>query len=431
MSLNTNTNEACNLKKTRVMLLEVDATLSPTDRDKHGDRYDTFAIARGVRRAGVRCDVFQIVGDNSLRDDDANKLAAFYSKRYAGVIVRINPGCLQTAPACVLLVLRTLITRMRLEKRVIWPDRALTRHFGSKISACKFSTSSKTWGISDTRVYRYESEFINGLRGSLGRTRARVVKPIYGWCGEGVWFCSRLETAVDPIPKDDEKLYLMEMSANDHIECRPFREFVEYFLYGTQRTPWRASKRGGGHYDPPDRSMSAPEPFALEQRYLPNIQNGELRLVFVRERLVESVLRTPAPRGRSTIGGVGFTRFVTDDAPDDAARMQVSFIFIATMPTMTTVRAESVRAQVAREFEASGLREVYRLLFDDGCASAALPALWCVDLIEDDDGAYKVCEFNCSCVGLLRLLPACGPTRSAENIPAIDMDLGNNVADEL
>eukprot|EP00854_Cymbomonas_tetramitiformis_P033259 gene33259-42582_t len=227
MSTSVNTT-ASGTRHSRVLLLELDAALSPTDRDMYGNRYDTFAIATGVQSAGVACDVFQVA--NSLcNESEISKYARFFSARYAGVIVRINPSCLRTAPACVLLGVKTIIKHMRLANRAIWPDRTTTRHLDSKISAYRFS-QSETWGISDTHVYRDAKAFIHGLRNSLGRTRVRVVKPICGSCGEGVWVCARC--AIDTsVPDDDEPLFLMEMSANDHIERRTFREFVEYFLY--------------------------------------------------------------------------------------------------------------------------------------------------------------------------------------------------------
>eukprot|EP00854_Cymbomonas_tetramitiformis_P007369 gene7369-8771_t len=347
------------------------------------NRYDTFAIADGVQNSGGGCHVYQIRKSTCNEQEMTTDYAQQLAERYAGVIVRINPGCLQTAPPGVSRALQTVIKHMRLAKRVVWPDRTLLRHLDDKLSTYMFSRS-ETWGISDTYVHHDATACIESFRVSLGRTRSRVVKPIRGSCGEGVWVCVRCAINTS-VPDDDESLFLMKISANDHIERRTFHEFVEYFLHGTQRTPRHASGRGGGHYKPPIDSTAAPTPFALEQRYLPRIQNGELRLVFVRDRLVETLLRTPAPRGSSTIGGVSRTRFVAECAPDDA-----------------------VYREVAHHFQIYGLREMYRLLFD-GIDSVVLPSLWCVDLIRDGDGAYKVCEFNCTCVGLLQFLAGCGP----------------------
>ena len=390
------------------------------DKDRHGHRYDSVGICNGVIHAGASCVRFSY--DPSDPERMLEELRAF-----DGYIVRINPGQLAN-PGVEPGAQRRFDDAMRRfveDGKPVWSSPAVQSAMGAKDALVK--VRGLQCGLSCTRCYYDAKSFEEGFR----RTAAfqpRVLKRNRGSAGEGVWlvwladrekYCARLG---DRTLRDADELVLMEMCDN-HVERHTVREFLAFCVSGADAPDagtWRSNHPGGFFADGEEKDDSgdaSSEPsgvpaagHVVDQRLLPRIEEGEVRLLMVRDSIFQIVHKKPRDGGMSAVGTlVDAPTFFEPDAPEYAE-----------------LRGLFLEADLPLLKQALGLE------------SEPLPLLWTADFIPRDDDVdgttntlWSVGEFNCSCVGVSPFLAAAGPGRDMADVSDEDYERGMRLCDMM
>lgn len=153
----------------------------------------------------------------------------------------------------------------------------------------------------------------------------------------------------------------------------------------------------------------------VDQRLLPRIVEGEVRMLMVQETLFQIIHKVPRGGGMSAVGGVADYHFFSPDGPDFAP-LRISFI----------------------ERDLPQLREVL------GMKEQPMPLIWTADFIPVDKdrnsaehdtharGAgndFVIGELNCSCVGVSAFAAACGADRGLRDVTREAFLEGNRLCD--
>lgn len=416
------------------------------DKDKHGHRYDSVGICNGVIHAGASCVRFAY--DPSDPERMIEEL-----KSFDGYIVRINPGQLSN-PGVAEDAQRRFDDAMRRfvdDGKPVWSSPAVQSAMGAKDALVKIK--GLRCGLECTRCYYDAASFEEGFR-TTAAFQPRVLKRNRGSAGEGVWlvwlrdksrYCARLG---DRSLEDSESLVLMEMCDN-HVEEHTVREFLAFCVKGAdapEAGTWRSNHPGGFFRDETalsaevstcsaKKSSTAAAVHVVDQRLLPRIVEGEVRLLMVRDSLYQIVHKKPREGGMSAVGTlVDAPSYFEPDAPEYAA--------------------------LRNRFVSTDLPRLKRSL---GLETEPLPLLWTADFIpRDGDGdgdehseecperksdenedppfsvsddarvtEWSVGEFNCSCVGVSPFLAAAGVDRDMTNVSDEDYERGMRLCDMM
>merc|ERR1712070_871042 len=341
---------------------------SNTDKDKTGFRYDSTPIANGCIKAGASCELISYNPDK--HEEFAEKI-----KGYDGVIVRINPG--QLSQTGVRPGAQMMFDKLMMEVVAsgcpVWSSPAVQCQLGAKDALVCIKDLS--CGLPDTLAYYTPEELKVGFKKSCA-FQPRVIKQNRGSAGEGIWLCWLQDKPYcknygDALLKDSDKIKLMEMNDN-HVEYHTVGEFIEFCVNGPTKKAgvWKSvfpgkylegGKEAGGQL--------------VDQRLLPRISEGEVRMLMVKNALFQIIHKKPVEGGMSAVGGINIPTFFKPDAPEYA-----------------DLKAKFVDHDIPLIMDAMGLGD------------QPLPLIWTGDFIPADgpDGKdiYIVGEFNCSCVGL-------------------------------
>ena len=368
------------------------------DKDKHGHRYDSVGICNGVIHAGASC--VRLSYDPTDPERMARELSAF-----DGYIVRINPGQLSHpgVPDGAQDAFDALMMDFVAHGKPVWSSPAVQTTMGAKDALVRINQMS--CGLPDTLSYYTPAQFSEGFR-KTAAFQPRVVKQNRGSAGEGVWLCWLRDKPYcanfgDAILDLDDELELMEMCDN-HVERHTVREFIEFCTAGVSEASgeW-SSARPGGYL----RGRSA-DAHLVDQRLLPRVKEGEVRMLMVRDTLFEIIHKKPAEGGMSAVGGTGAAlAFYPPDAPEYA-----------------DLRATFLGEDAPRLLEVLGLR------------GQPLPLIWTADFIPADGEApgstrWIVGEFNCSCVGVSHFLDARGARVDVSDVSDEEYERGMRLCD--
>ena len=187
---------------------------------------------------------------------------------------------------------------------------------------------------------------------------------------------------------DNDKLKLMEMNDN-HTEYHTVGEFLEFCVNGPTKKAgvWKSvfpgkylegGKEAGGQL--------------VDQRLLPRISEGEVRMLMVKDALFQIIHKKPSEGGFSAVGGINIPTFYPPDAPKYADLTQ-----------------KFVKHDIPLLLNAMNL------------GGEPLPLIWTGDFIPADgptpgSTVYIVGEFNCSCVGISNFGAGCGPGKDMTNV---------------
>merc|ERR1712056_28924 len=264
-----------------------------------------------------------------------------------------------------------------------------------------------------------------------------------GSSGEGIWIISLksgeyCKNFGDDVVKEDDVLILMEANDN-HVEEHTVAEFIEWCVNGRTDKSGTWDSKGTGKYLEGGKEAGGQ---LVDQRFCGRILEGELRYNMVNDVCLGVIHKVPAPGGMSAVGGTGSVYQFYDNAT-------------LTDEKMTKF---NYKAFVYKEPDAAGNR--HRIAPEDPkkdelmAAGTVVEETISVDLaaVTADfiNGATGECwttpesqkwvvgEFNCSCVGLSKCLPAyCtddNPSVSYKDIPAQEKDdatkYGNIVGQE-
>jgi len=265
----------------------------------------------------------------------------------------------------------------------VWPSPDVMEFMGAKDALCKIADMSI--GLEDTLAYYDPKEFAAGFKKTMA-FQPRVIKQNRGSSGEGIWIIklksgNYCKTFGERLCADDEVLDMMEANDN-HSEEHTVAEFVEFCINGRNSKSGTWTSKGVGKYLEGGKAAGGQ---LVDQRFCPRIVEGELRYNMVSDALVGIIHKKPKEGGISAVGGTG--SIYTYYGPK-----------------------EKRFANLTKNFLTDDLPKVMPAL---GLGEEPIPLWWTSDFIlsspvgtETKDEKWIVGEFNCSCVGISKCLPA-------------------------
>lgn len=366
-----------------------------SDKSNSGHRYDSIPIANGMIASGMSCQLIHYVPE----DHDA-----FFKvmEGFDAVIVRCNPGQINAAGGDQM-KFDDAMRALQKKGKQVWPSPDVMTNMGAKDALCKIANLSI--GLPDTLAYYTPEEFAAGFKKTMA-FQPRVIKQNRGSSGEGIWiiklksgnYCKNFG---DRLCGDDEVLEMME-ACDNHSETHTVAEFVEFCVNGRTAKSGKWDTIGTGKYLEGGKAAGGQ---LVDQRFCPRIVEGEVRMNMIGDTCTGIIHKKPKAGGISAVGGTG--SIYTFYSPDCEEFKQLSEDFLKTsIPTL---------------MESLDLK------------GEPLPLWWTGDFINSDPGKpgapctidkWIVGEFNCSCVGISKCLPAyCNaetPNASVFDIPVKD-----------
>jgi hypothetical protein len=173
------------------------------------------------------------------------------------------------------------------------------------------------------------------------------------------------------------------MEANDtHAEEHTVAEFIEFCLNGRTEKSGTWTSKGKGKYLDGGKAAGG---LLVDQRFCTRIVEGELRYNLVGPKLVGIIHKKPKEGGISAVGGTG--SIYTYYGPD-----------------------EKKFANLTKNFLEKDIDQIMPAL---GLEKEPIPLWWTGDFINaspegtaEADEKWIIGEFNCSCVGVSKCLPA-------------------------
>jgi len=264
----------------------------------------------------------------------------------------------------------------------VWPSPDVMEFMGAKDALTKIANLNI--GLEDTLSYYEEEAFAAGFKKTMA-FQPRVIKQNRGSSGEGIWiiklkegnYCSSFG---ERLCEDSEVLSLMEANDN-HAEEHTVGEFIEFCIRGRNDKSGEWTSKGTGKYLEGGKEAGG---MLVDQRFCPRIVEGELRYNLVGEKLVGIIHKKPKEGGISAVGGTGSV--YTFYGPDE--------------PLFAGLTENFLKKDIDKIMPALGLTE-------------PIPLWWTTDFINSSppgtasaDEKWIVGEFNCSCVGISKCLPA-------------------------
>ena len=303
-----------------------------------GYRKDTLPIVDALRAKGWEAEVIFYTHEHR------ETIALYVKENAAGYIHRINPGNLNDE-GLYMDMLRELtaagVAGMPVADQMIG--------MGAKDALVKIKGTK--FAHDDTYAYYTVSEFHENFPKSL-MLNERVLKQNRGSTGEGIWrvqLIDELPAGATSVPLD-ARVKCTEAKDN-HVEehkLGAFMEFCDQYIHG-------------------DNGL------LLDQRFLPRIKEGEIRLLMLDRTPVNVVHKKPA-EGADAFSATLFSgaKYRYDEPSDWPQLIEP---FLAELPAMN---------------EKLG-------------GYTTFPLIWTADFIldtaEDGTDAYVLGEMNCSCVG--------------------------------
>eukprot|EP00746_Dinoflagellata_sp_MGD_P018148 gnl/MRDRNA2_/MRDRNA2_142083_c0_seq1.p1 gnl/MRDRNA2_/MRDRNA2_142083_c0~~gnl/MRDRNA2_/MRDRNA2_142083_c0_seq1.p1 ORF type:complete len:487 (-),score=113.87 gnl/MRDRNA2_/MRDRNA2_142083_c0_seq1:10-1470(-) len=355
-----------------------------TDKCKDGVRYDSIPIANAVIKTGNAC---------HLLNYDWKKHREFREqvKDYDAFIVRVNPGQIDNAQRGAQLMFDNLMNDLARSGKPVWSSPDVQSSMGAKDALVKIKDLS--CGLVDTQAYYTAEELEVGFKKTCA-FQPRVIKQNRGSAGEGIWLCwlqgkPYCKKYGEAMLSDDDQLKLMEMNDN-HVEYHTVKEFLEFCVHGPSTFSGTWDSVFPGQYLAGGKDAGGQ---LVDQRLLPRIVEGEVRMLMVKDTLFMIVHKIP-DGGMSAVGGIAKYKFYEPGAPEFA-----------------DLENKFLKEDMGKLKKALGIEE------------QPLPLLWTADFIPKDaeDGTpgkteYVVGEFNCSCVGISQFGAACGPDKGLADV---------------
>jgi len=365
-----------------------------TDKSFNGHRYDSMAFANGIIQAGMSCQLINYVHQEHDKFFDV-------VKNFDAIIVRCNPGQIK-ADGGDQGKFDNGMRAIRKKGIQVWPAPDVMEFMGAKDALCKIATLNI--GLEDTLAYYDPSVFAAGFKKTMA-FQPRVIKQNRGSSGEGIWIIKLksgdyCKTYGERSCGDDEVLDLMEANDN-HSEEHTVAEFIEFCVNGRTGKSGEWTSKGVGKYLEGGKDAGGQ---LVDQRFCPRIVEGELRYNMVADTLVGIIHKKPKEGGISAVGGTGSV-----------------YTFYGPK--------EKKFAGLTKSFLTDDLSKIMPCL---GLESEPIPLWWTSDFINSSppgtdpkDEKWIVGEFNCSCVGISKCLPACvtpeAEKASYSDIPKKDM----------
>merc|ERR1719238_2350675 len=387
--------------KKKTCLAEIyirDQPYGGADKSSNGHRYDSIVFANGMISAGMSCQLVHYV------HQEHDKFFEVMGK-FDAIIVRCNPGQIK-GDGGDQQKFDDSMRALRKKGIQVWPSPDVMEKMGAKDALCK--VAKMNIGLEDTLAYYDEAEFGAGFKKTM-KFQPRVIKQNRGSAGEGIWiiklksgeYCSSFGEASCA---DDEVLEMMEANDN-HAEEHTVAEFIEFCVNGRTDKSGTWTSKGVGKYLEGGKEAGG---MLVDQRFCPRIVEGELRYNCVGPKLVGIIHKKPAEGGISAVGGTG--SIYTYYAPEEPLFANLTDDFLA--------------------------KDIDLIMPSLGLGDQPIPLWWTGDFINSSppgtpakDEKWIIGEFNCSCVGISKCLPAycndANPNASFNDIPAEDKKIAN------
>lgn len=324
-----------------------------TDKGKYGFRNDSKPIIDSLRTRGWTAEII------FYNDEDRGEIYCHTKEKADAYISRVNPGNLRDETGY-FQMLRELVSNG--VEGLPHPDAMIA--YGAKNSVEKL----KGTRIVPKDVFTYYN--FEELKENFPKTLAsgvRVLKQNRGSTGEGIWRVEALDTEKykgKKIPLD-AKLKLTEAKDN-HVEEMSLQEFLEFCI----------------------QYLEGPGGMMLDMPFFPRIKEGEIRILMLRDNVVNVVHKKPA-----------------ESADAFSATLFSGAKYRYDSPEKWPDLVKSVK---------SSLKDIQGRL-----GNYDLPLIWTADFILDTDlktgnDKYVLGEINASCVGF-----------------TTHLELSENIADEV
>jgi len=365
-----------------------------SDKSSSCHRYDSIPFAKGMINAGMSCQLIHYVHEEHDKFFEV-------AKNFDFIIVRCNPGQIKSDGGDQ----GKFDDGMRVLRKAglqIWPSPDVMEFMGAKDALCKIAKLHV--GLEDTFAFYDPVEYAATFKKTM-KFQPRVIKQNRGSSGEGIWiiklkagdYCA---TFGEGECKDDDVLELMEANDN-HAEEHTVAEFIEFCINGRTDKSGTWTSKGTGKYLEGGKAAGG---LLVDQRFCPRIVEGELRYNCVGDALVGIIHKKPKDGGISAVGGTGST--YTYYGPEEPLFKNLTVNFLE--------------------------RDLPLIMPALGLADEPVPLWWTTDFINSspegtptDEEKWIVGEFNCSCVGISKCLPAyCKddtPNACVDDIPEADM----------
>jgi len=417
-------------KRTLLVQIYIDAhEFGGTDKSCNGHRYDSVPFANGMINSGMSCQLIHYV--HAYHDLFFKVMAKFDA-----LLVRCNPGQIQ-ANGGDQQKFDDAMREIKAKDIGVWPSPDVMTYMGAKDALTNIKDTA--CGMPDTNTYFTPEELKEGFGKTMKFSR-RVIKQNRGSSGEGIWIISLKsgeyckDYGSESVAETD---VLLLMEANDnHTEEHTVAEFYEWCINGRTDSSGTWTSKGTGKYLEGGKEAGGQ---IVDQRFCGRILEGELRYNMVNDVCLGIIHKVPAPGGMSAVGGTGsvyefydnatlgdkpvgqfeFTAYVYKEKDGTGNRHRVA-------PEDGPAKVES--GECVKETIKVDLATLTKNFIEKDCPglmkslkldNEPIPLWWTADFINGSMGEcwttpeeqkWVVGEFNCSCVGLSKCLPAyCTP----------------------
>jgi hypothetical protein len=404
-----------------------------TDKSCNGHRYDSIPFANGMIKAGLACYLVHYV--HSQHDTFFQVMA-----NMDAILVRCNPGQIK-ADGGDQAKFDNAMRDLQKKKIPVWPSPDVMEFMGAKDALTKIK--DLYIGMADTGTYYEADQFVTGFKKTM-KFQPRVIKQNRGSSGEGIWiinlkskdYCSEFGSAS---VEDTDELILMEANDN-HVENHTVAEFIAWCLTGRddEAKAGKWDSKGTGKYLEGGKAAGGQ---ITDQRFCGRILEGELRCNMVNTVCLGIIHKVPAPGGMSAVGGTGSEYFFYDNGVISDTKLGTCE-FVAYVQKEAAADGNHHRCATDEgpaKVEAGthekktitcNLETLRKRMVEEDCpvlmktlelGDEPIPLWWTADMInaslgkcweavEEAQQKWVVGEFNCSCVGISKCLPAyCKP----------------------
>merc|ERR1719171_2846645 len=362
----------------KTALVEIYVRAQPfggSDKSSNGHRYDTIPFANGMINSGMSCEFVHYLHEEHAKFFE-------YVKRFDALIVRCNPGQINADGGSQQKFDDSMRELQKMGTQV-WPSPDVMEFMGAKDALTKIANLNI--GLEDTLSYYTEEAFTSGFKKTMA-FQPRVIKQNRGSSGEGIWiiklkagnYCS---TYGERLCDDGEVLSMMEANDN-HAEEHTVAEVIEFCLNGRTDKSGTWTSKGVGKYLEGGKEAGG---LLVDQRFCPRIVEGELRYNCVGPKLVGIIHKKPKEGGISAVGGTG--SIYTFYGPDEPKFKNLTTNFLE--------------------------KDIQHVMPSLGLEKEPIPLWWTGDFIlaspegtPTEEEKWIIGEFNCSCVGVSKCLPA-------------------------
>ena len=220
--------------------------------------------------------------------------------------------------------------------KLVWSSPDVQTKMGAKDALCKIANMK--CGLVDTFAYYDRAQMEDHFKKTMA-FQPRVMKQNRGSAGEGIWLCWLWDKEGDkereyPAKKfgeatvnDDDVLKLMEMNDN-HVEYHTVKEFIAFCDTGPGGDAGEWTSTFPGKY-----LEGGDDGQLVDQRLLPRIEEGEVRVLMAGDTCQMIVHKKPDGGGLSAVGGNSiYTYYEPSDAKyaDLLAKLNADVPFILT-----------------------------------------------------------------------------------------------------